>query len=107
MRRASGEGRPSAILDHKRGAVGQPFYSRGRSEPRNPSKVRVSMDANKPYSDPSQVKAKDGAVAVHGPDEVDVDMTPEAAEETAERLTDEAVRARGQRRLMRFRHRPE
>ena len=53
------------------------------------------MDANKPYSDPSQVKAKDGAVAVHGPDEVDVDMTPEAAEETAERLTDEAVKARG------------
>jgi hypothetical protein len=38
---------------------------------------------------------------------VDVDMTPEAAEETAERLTDEAVKARGQRRLMRFRHRPE
>ena len=65
------------------------------------------MDANRPYSDPSQVKAKDGAVAVHGPDEVDVDMTPEAAEETAERLTDEAVKARGQRRLMRFRHRPE
>jgi len=107
MRRASGEGRPSAILDHKRGAVGQPFYSRGRSEPRNPSKVRVSMDANKPYSDPSQVEAKNGAVAVRGPDEVDVDMTPEAAEETAERLTDEAVKARGQRRLMRFRHRPE
>ena len=25
------------------------------------------MDANKPYSDPSQVEAKNGAVAVHGP----------------------------------------
>jgi hypothetical protein len=60
---------------------------------------------DKTYSDPSEVEAKDGAVAVHGPDQVDVDMTPEAAEETAERLTDEAVRARGQRRLMGFPHR--
>jgi hypothetical protein len=63
------------------------------------------MAEHKPYSDPSEVEAKEGAVAVHGPDQVDVDMTPEAAEETAERLTDEAVRARGQRRLMRFPHR--
>ena len=65
------------------------------------------MQSDKPYSDPSDVEAKEGAVAVHGPDAVDVDMTPEAAEETAERLTDEAVRARGQRRLMRFRHQAE
>lgn len=63
------------------------------------------MTQQKTYGDPSKVAAKDGAVAVHGPDEVDVDMTPEAAEETAERLTDEAVKARGQRRLMRFSHR--
>jgi hypothetical protein len=65
------------------------------------------MDEDKIYSDPSEVEAKGGAVGVHGPDEVDVDLTPEAAEETAERLTDEAVKARGQRRLLRFPHRAE
>jgi hypothetical protein len=65
------------------------------------------MTDDKTYTDPSEVAAKDGAVAVHGPDQVDVEMTPEAAEETAERLIDEAVRARGQRRLMRFAHRAE
>jgi hypothetical protein len=63
------------------------------------------MGDDKTYGDPSDVEAKDGTVAVHGPDQVDVDMTPEAAEETAERLIDEAVKARGQRRLMRFPHR--
>ncbi len=59
------------------------------------------------YSDPSNVQAKKGAVAVDGPDEVDVAMTPEAAEETADRLTDQAVMARGQRRLGRFTHKAE
>jgi hypothetical protein len=63
-----------------------------------------AMSDDKTYSQPSDVDAKDGAVAVHGPDNVDVDMTPEAAEETADRLTDQAVKARGQRRLMRFPH---
>ena len=65
------------------------------------------MSDDKLYSEPSDVEAKDGAVAVTGPDQVDVDMTPEAAEETAERLTDQAVKARGQRRMMRFPHRPK
>ena len=51
------------------------------------------------YPDPSEVKADKGAVDVTGPDQVDVSMTPEAAEETSQRLEDEAVRARGQRRL--------
>jgi hypothetical protein len=64
------------------------------------------MNDDKTYGEPSDVEAKEGAVAVHGPDQVDVEMTPEAAEETAERLTDQAVKARGQRRLMRFPHRP-
>jgi hypothetical protein len=63
------------------------------------------MNDNKPYAEPSKVEATDGTVAIHGPDEVDVDLTPEAAEITAERLTEEAVRARGQRRLRRFLHR--
>jgi hypothetical protein len=51
------------------------------------------------HEEPSKVSADDGAVAMHGPDAVDVQLTPEAAEETANRLTDEAVMARGQRRL--------
>ena len=51
------------------------------------------------YDHPSKVSADDGAVAMDGPDAVDVQLTPEAAEETADRLTDKAVVARGQRRL--------
>jgi hypothetical protein len=57
------------------------------------------------YPDASEVHATDGAVEVDGPDAVDVAMTPEAAEETSERLIDEAVRARGQRRLRHLNHR--
>jgi len=59
------------------------------------------------YPDPSDVSAVDGAVEMDGPDAVDVALTPEAAEETSERLTDQAVKARGQRRLARHPHRPQ
>jgi hypothetical protein len=65
------------------------------------------MDKHTAYDEPSRVSAADGVVEVDGPDAVDVAMTPEAAEETSERLSNEAVRARGQRRLARFTHRPE
>jgi hypothetical protein len=65
------------------------------------------MDKRTVYDQPSDVSAEDGAVAVEGPDSVDVAMTPEAAEETSERLTSEAVKARGQRRLGRFAHQPK
>ncbi len=54
---------------------------------------------------PSDVSAVDGAVQLDGPDAVDVAMTPEAAEETSERLTEQAVKARGQRRLSGLVHR--
>ncbi|HXC75285.1 MAG TPA: hypothetical protein VN640_11495 [Sphingomicrobium sp.] len=57
------------------------------------------------YPDASEVSAVDGAVELDGPDAVDVAMTPEAAEETSERLTDQAVKARGQRRLGKLIHR--
>ena len=57
------------------------------------------------YPDASEVSAVDGAVELDGPDAVDVAMTPEAAEETSERLTDQAVMARGQRRLGKMIHR--
>jgi hypothetical protein len=58
------------------------------------------------YEDPSVVKAVDGNVEVNGPDAVDVTMTPEAAEETSERLLGQAFKARGQRRLKRYPHQP-
>jgi hypothetical protein len=59
------------------------------------------------YEQPSKVSADEGAVAVEGPDDVEVRLTPEAAEETADRLTDEAVMARGQRRLSGLPHKPK
>jgi hypothetical protein len=58
------------------------------------------------YDEASAVAAKDGVVDVDGPDQVDVKLTPEAAEKTADNLTEEAVKARGQRRLKDLPHRP-
>jgi hypothetical protein len=58
------------------------------------------------HDQPSKVSADEGAVAMVGPDKVDVALTPEAAEETADRLTNEAVLARGQRRLGGLPHKP-
>ena len=51
----------------------------------------------KVYEEPSELNAKDGCVFVVGPDAVDVGLTPEAAEETSERLLQGAMMARGQR----------
>lgn len=65
------------------------------------------MTRKEVYEDPSRVKANEGTVEVEGPDQVDVNMTPEAAEETSERLASESVKARGQRRLGRFPHQPK
>lgn len=49
------------------------------------------------YDEASEVDAEDGAVVMKGPDEVDVRLTPTAAEETSERLLEGAMKARGQR----------
>lgn len=49
------------------------------------------------YDEPSDVDAEDGVVVLKGPDAVDVRMTPDAAEETSERLNTGAMKARGQR----------
>ena len=65
------------------------------------------MDDKATYSDASDVSAAGGTVHLEGPDAVDVTLTPEAAEETSERLEKQAVKARGQRRLGRFPHQPE
>jgi hypothetical protein len=59
------------------------------------------------HDDASTVAAADGAVEVDGPDAVDVAMTPEAAEETSDRLADQAIKARGQRRLRNYPHRDQ
>lgn len=64
-------------------------------------------DKSTVYDEPSDVAAADGIVEVDGPDAVDVAMTPEAAEETSDRLSEQAVKARGQRRLGRMTHRPK
>ncbi len=59
------------------------------------------------FDEPSDVKAVEGQVEVEGPDEVDVALTPEAAEETSDRLLSGALKARGQARLKGQVHRPK
>lgn len=65
----------------------------------------MTMNKHPPYDEPSNVAAVDGAVEVDGPDAVDVALTPEAAEETSERLLGQAFKARGQRRMKNYPHR--
>ena len=48
------------------------------------------------YDKATEVDAEDGVVVLKGPDDVDVRMTPDAAEETSERLSTSAMKARGQ-----------
>lgn len=57
------------------------------------------------YEQPSSVTAEDGEVLVKGPDAVDVALTPDAAEETSNRLLEGSMRARGQRHLKHYPHR--
>lgn len=59
------------------------------------------------YDEPSDVAAVDGCVTLDGPDAVDIAMTPEAAEETSDRLAEHAVKAAGQRRLKNYPHRSQ
>lgn len=49
------------------------------------------------YDEPGEVDAEDGIVLQKGPDDVDIRLTPDAAEETSERLNTGAMKARGQR----------
>ena len=62
---------------------------------------------DKIYSEPSEVKVEDEAVAVDGPDGVSVKLTAEAAEETSDRLLNGAVVARGKRLMKAVSHRPK
>ena len=49
------------------------------------------------YDQPSKVTAEEGVVSVKGPDAVDVRLTPEAADETSDRLLHGALKAQGQK----------
>ena len=55
------------------------------------------MSDDKIYEEPSDVTAEEGVVSIKGPDSVDVQMTPEAADETSERLLYGSLKARGQK----------
>ncbi len=55
------------------------------------------MEDEAVYDQASDVDAEDGVVIVSGPADLRVRFTPDAAEETAERLTTCAMKARGQR----------
>ncbi|NUR44646.1 MAG: hypothetical protein HOP91_00600 [Sphingomonas sp.] len=62
----------------------------------------MTIEKREVYDQPSEVTAVNGAVELDGPDDVDVAMTPEAAEETSDRLAENAVKAAGQRRLQNY-----
>jgi hypothetical protein len=51
----------------------------------------------KPHDKPSRVAAEEGEVLIDGPDGIALSFTPEAAEETSQRLLDSAARAIGQK----------
>jgi hypothetical protein len=51
---------------------------------------------NKIYDEPSEVSVEKGAVSLKGPDAVDVLLTPEAAEETSNRILEGSMKARGE-----------
>ena len=62
------------------------------------------MGSDKLYDEATEVTATNGEVFLDGPDGIDVKVTPEAAEQTADNLVEGAVKARGQRRLSRLPH---
>ena len=61
------------------------------------------MGSKELFDEPTEIRAVGGEVELDGPDGVDVAMTPEAAEETADRLFRASAEAAGQRRLSRNR----
>jgi osmotically-inducible protein OsmY len=65
------------------------------------------MMKEKLYDKATEVSATNGEVLLDGPDGVDVKVTPEAAEQTADNLIEGAVKARGQRRLRNLPHKPQ
>jgi hypothetical protein len=91
-----------------------PGLERGRASGRKQTLERhicaqrsCTMMKDKLYDEATAVTAEDGEVILDGPDAVDVKVTPEAAEQTADNLIDGALRARGQRRLGNVPHKPD
>ena len=64
-------------------------------EPRRAFGRFGGMADSKIHHKPSKVTAEDGVVTVEGPDDVNVRMTPEAADETSARLLFGAMQALG------------
>ena len=63
------------------------------------------MHRDTPYDETTKVTAEDGEVILDGPDGVDIKITPEAADQTADNLIKGAAKAAGQRRLSKLPHR--
>lgn len=61
------------------------------------------MGSKELFDEATEIKAVNGEVELDGPDGVDVALTPEAAEETADRMFRASAEAAGQRRLIRDR----
>jgi hypothetical protein len=59
------------------------------------------------FDEATKIQAVDGEVQLDGPDGVDVALTPEAAEETADRMFRASAEAAGQRKLKGYPHQPE
>lgn len=66
-----------------------------------------TMAQDKLYDEATVVTAEHGEVILDGPDGVDVKITPQAAEDTADNLIEGSMKARGQRRLNRTSPRSE
>jgi osmotically-inducible protein OsmY len=65
------------------------------------------MHRGKLYDEATEVTAENGEVILCGPDAVDVKITPEAAEQTADNLIKGAAKAAGQRKLKTLPHQPK
>jgi len=59
------------------------------------------------YSRPSDVSSEEGRVLLDGPDHVSIALTPEAALDLADRLTEHAAIAAGKRREALVDYRPK
>jgi len=74
-------------------------------EPRARPNAVSGMHRDTLYDEATKVTAEDGEVILDGPDGVDLKITPEAADQTADNLIKGAAKAAGQRRLSKLPHR--
>ena len=62
--------------------------------------------SRRPYEEPSEVAAENGKVLVDGPDGVAIALTPDAALETSERLSQAGAEAHGQKIMQDIQRQP-